>query len=93
MLGFHVAWQVKEASSMACVVLAGCHSLIEVDNKLLGDPIEVAALRRSGFSPFSVLSGGFSKPFRLLTYNLIDLNRFLIGLMVFFGSVALFSTV
>ena len=38
--------QVREASAMACVVLAGCHSLIEVDNKLLGDPIEVAALSR-----------------------------------------------
>lgn len=41
---------VNEASTMACVVLAGCHSLIEVDNKLLGDPIEVAALRGISWS-------------------------------------------
>ncbi|CAJ1358711.1 unnamed protein product [Effrenium voratum] len=41
---------VKDASQMACVVLSGCHSLIEVDKKLLGDPIEVAALRGIGWS-------------------------------------------
>jgi cation-transporting ATPase 13A1 len=28
-----------------CLVLAGCHSLLEIDGKLLGDPIEVAALK------------------------------------------------
>jgi cation-transporting ATPase 13A1 len=28
-----------------CLVLAGCHSLLEIDGKILGDPIEVAALK------------------------------------------------
>eukprot|EP00435_Cladocopium_sp_Y103_P054257 s825_g17.t1 len=41
---------VKDANTMACVVLAGCHSLIEVESKLLGDPIEVAALRSIAWS-------------------------------------------
>jgi len=36
---------VSQASSMVSVVLSGCHSLIEVDGKLLGDPIEVASLK------------------------------------------------
>lgn len=33
-----------ELSDDAAFVLAGCHSLINVDNKLMGDPMEVAAL-------------------------------------------------
>lgn len=35
----------KEASPHVAMVVAGCHSLIEVDGKSVGDPIEVAALR------------------------------------------------
>mmetsp|Transcript_62322 Transcript_62322/g.190446 ORF Transcript_62322/g.190446 Transcript_62322/m.190446 type:complete len:1465 (-) Transcript_62322:85-4479(-) len=34
----------KEASTMTALVVAGCHSLIEVEGKAIGDPIEVAAL-------------------------------------------------
>jgi len=41
---------VKEASTMTAMVVAGCHSLIEVDGKALGDPIEVAALQGVGWS-------------------------------------------
>eukprot|EP00929_Paragymnodinium_shiwhaense_P113015 TRINITY_DN81280_c0_g1_i1.p1 TRINITY_DN81280_c0_g1~~TRINITY_DN81280_c0_g1_i1.p1 ORF type:complete len:1486 (+),score=495.64 TRINITY_DN81280_c0_g1_i1:141-4598(+) len=41
---------VKEASTMAAMVVAGCHSLIEVDGRALGDPIEVAAMRAVGWS-------------------------------------------
>lgn len=40
----------KEASTMAAVVVAGCHSLIEVDGKLLGDPIEIAAMNSVSWS-------------------------------------------
>jgi len=36
---------VKDASTMSAMVLGGCHSLIEVEGKAVGDPIEVAALR------------------------------------------------
>eukprot|EP00933_Yihiella_yeosuensis_P077350 TRINITY_DN8774_c0_g4_i1.p1 TRINITY_DN8774_c0_g4~~TRINITY_DN8774_c0_g4_i1.p1 ORF type:complete len:939 (+),score=240.14 TRINITY_DN8774_c0_g4_i1:249-2819(+) len=35
---------------MTAVVLAGCHSLIEVDGKALGDPIEVAAMKGLAWS-------------------------------------------
>jgi cation-transporting ATPase 13A1 len=34
----------KDASTYAAMCVAGCHSLIEVDGKAIGDPIEVAAL-------------------------------------------------
>lgn len=34
----------KEAGTMAAMVVGGCHSLIEVEGKAIGDPIEVAAL-------------------------------------------------
>jgi cation-transporting ATPase 13A1 len=36
---------VDSASLDMCLVLAGCHSLLEIDGKILGDPIEVAALQ------------------------------------------------
>jgi cation-transporting ATPase 13A1 len=36
---------VERASLDMCLVLAGCHSLLEIDGKILGDPIEVAALQ------------------------------------------------
>lgn len=40
------AMQPMSAAQLECsLVLAGCHSLLEVDNKLVGDPIEVAGLR------------------------------------------------
>mmetsp|Transcript_4625 Transcript_4625/g.8342 ORF Transcript_4625/g.8342 Transcript_4625/m.8342 type:complete len:1474 (-) Transcript_4625:187-4608(-) len=35
----------NEASTMAAMCAAGCHSLIEVEGKAIGDPIEVAALQ------------------------------------------------
>lgn len=35
---------------MAAMVVAGCHSLIEVDGKAIGDPIEVAALQGVAWS-------------------------------------------
>lgn len=41
---------VREVSALAAMVVAGCHSLIEVDGKAIGDPIEVAALRGIGWS-------------------------------------------
>mmetsp|Transcript_43111 Transcript_43111/g.99299 ORF Transcript_43111/g.99299 Transcript_43111/m.99299 type:complete len:1493 (-) Transcript_43111:148-4626(-) len=41
---------VKEAGTPAAAVLSGCHSLIEVDGKNIGDPIEVAALKGIGWS-------------------------------------------
>lgn len=41
---------VKEASTMAALVIAGCHSLIEVEGKIIGDPIEVAALNGVAWS-------------------------------------------
>lgn len=36
--------QPSEASFDAACVLAGCHSLVYVDNELTGDPLELAAL-------------------------------------------------
>merc|ERR1719162_2006421 len=36
--------QMKEASTVAAMCVAGCHSLLEVEGKVIGDPIEVAAL-------------------------------------------------
>jgi len=36
---------MSAANLECCLVLAGCHSLLEVDGKLVGDPIEVAGLR------------------------------------------------
>lgn len=35
---------VADASMNAALVLAGCHSLVYVDNELIGDPLELAAL-------------------------------------------------
>lgn len=35
---------VNRASSYAAAVLAACHSLVHVDNDLVGDPLEIAAL-------------------------------------------------
>jgi manganese-transporting P-type ATPase len=35
---------VAQASSDAALVLASCHSLVHVDNELIGDPLELAAL-------------------------------------------------
>lgn len=48
--GARMASLPKEANTMAAMVLAGCHSLIEVDGKAIGDPIEVAALRGVAWS-------------------------------------------
>lgn len=42
--------QMKEVSTVAAAIVAGCHSLIEVDGKAIGDPIEVAALKGVGWS-------------------------------------------
>lgn len=42
--------QVADAETAAALVLAACHSLVLVDGKLTGDPIEVAALQGIGWS-------------------------------------------
>jgi cation-transporting ATPase 13A1 len=36
---------VSSASAEMCCVIGGCHSLLQVDGKLMGDPIELAAVR------------------------------------------------
>jgi len=41
---------VREACTMAAMVVGGCHSLIEVEGRAIGDPIEVAALQGVGWS-------------------------------------------
>lgn len=38
---------VEEGSTDALLVLASCHSLVYVDNELIGDPLELAALEAS----------------------------------------------
>ncbi|CAE7413510.1 PDR2 [Symbiodinium pilosum] len=42
--------KVSDAEAAAALVLAACHSLVQVDGKLTGDPIEVAALQGVGWS-------------------------------------------
>ncbi|CAJ1410917.1 unnamed protein product [Effrenium voratum] len=42
--------KVCEAETTAALVLAACHSLVQVDGNLSGDPIEVAALEGIGWS-------------------------------------------
>lgn len=42
--------QVADAETAAALVLAACHSLVLVDGKLTGDPIEDAALKGIGWS-------------------------------------------
>ncbi|CAK9047768.1 Endoplasmic reticulum transmembrane helix translocase (Complexed with DOR1 protein 1) (Endoplasmic reticulum P5A-ATPase) (Sensitivity to the P.farinosa killer toxin protein 1) [Durusdinium trenchii] len=42
--------QVSDAETAAALVLAACHSLVLIDGKLTGDPIEVAALQGIGWS-------------------------------------------
>ncbi|OQR97175.1 P-type ATPase (P-ATPase) Superfamily [Thraustotheca clavata] len=34
----------------SCLVLAGCHSLVEIDGKMIGDPVEEASLRAIDFT-------------------------------------------
>ncbi|KAF0694448.1 Aste57867_14681 [Aphanomyces stellatus] len=34
----------------ACLVLAGCHSLVEIDGKMIGDPVEEASLKAIDFT-------------------------------------------
>jgi cation-transporting ATPase 13A1 len=41
---------VRQASARAALVLAACHSLVAVDEKLAGDPIEMAALQGVGWT-------------------------------------------
>lgn len=41
---------MKDVSTIAAAIVGGCHSLIEVDGKAIGDPIEVAALKGVGWS-------------------------------------------
>ena len=38
-----------QASVEVAAVLGGCHSLIEVNDQLLGDPIEIASIRGIGW--------------------------------------------
>lgn len=47
--GFPEQVLVKEASVSAALVLATCHSLVAVEGKLSGDPIEIAALEGVGW--------------------------------------------
>jgi cation-transporting ATPase 13A1 len=47
---------LSQASLEAAMVLAGCHSLLEIGGKLVGDPIEVEALRAAGWG-FSAEAG------------------------------------
>ncbi|CAE7817995.1 SPF1, partial [Symbiodinium sp. CCMP2456] len=42
--------KVSDADAAAALVLAACHSLVHVDGKLSGDPIEVAALQGVGWA-------------------------------------------
>mmetsp|Transcript_91496 Transcript_91496/g.261977 ORF Transcript_91496/g.261977 Transcript_91496/m.261977 type:complete len:1471 (+) Transcript_91496:72-4484(+) len=48
-LGYPDQSMVSEASAAAALVLAACHSLVAVEGKLAGDPIEVAALEGVGW--------------------------------------------
>ena len=41
---------MRDASPAAALVLAACHSLVAVEGKLAGDPIEVAALEGVGWT-------------------------------------------
>ncbi len=38
-------YNMQNVPSAACLVLAGCHSLVLIDEKVTGDPVESAALR------------------------------------------------
>ncbi len=38
-------YNMQSVPSAACLVLAGCHSLVLIDEKVTGDPVESAALR------------------------------------------------
>jgi len=40
-----VSVPMAQASLSACLVVAGCHSLVKIDNETVGDPLETAALR------------------------------------------------
>ena len=41
---------IGEANAQMVCVIGGCHSLLQVEGKLMGDPIELAALRALGWS-------------------------------------------
>jgi len=55
---------VKDASAMAAMVVSGCHSLIEVEGKAIGDPIEVAALNGVAWSYVPGTSTASPTPWR-----------------------------
>jgi cation-transporting ATPase 13A1 len=40
---------LEQTSLENCLILAGCHSLISIDGKLLGDPVESASLKSIGW--------------------------------------------
>ena len=42
---FCVTAPIHKAPLSACIVMAGCHSLVQYDNEIVGDPLETAALR------------------------------------------------
>ena len=41
---------VNTASAEMCCVVGGCHALLQVEGKLMGDPIELAAIRSLGWT-------------------------------------------
>eukprot|EP00808_Paulinella_micropora_P012340 g13561.t1 len=42
--------KMRKANAEVSIVLAGCHSLVEVDGKLAGDPLEVAVVKSIGWT-------------------------------------------
>mmetsp|Transcript_7558 Transcript_7558/g.19198 ORF Transcript_7558/g.19198 Transcript_7558/m.19198 type:complete len:1480 (-) Transcript_7558:51-4490(-) len=48
-IGYPPQSAVPDASPVAALILAACHSLVAVEGKLTGDPIEVAALEGVGW--------------------------------------------
>lgn len=49
-MGARSVQSVSAASAEMCCVVGGCHALLQVEGKLMGDPIELAAVRALGWS-------------------------------------------
>ena len=41
---------ISTASAEMCAIVGGCHALLQVDGKLMGDPIELAAIQSLGWT-------------------------------------------